>query len=174
MGPHRSFVKLLFLLIIVGCAGNRRISNIKSDLKCPKDIYFIYDKANDLVSIDRIGKPNNKPIFWGKKDTDYKEAFQTSVINLGQEINQKVFTKQYLGLPDSTIINTVVVIDKIEYHYSATKLAIETQLIYKYENMEYRIIGFSNERMVMKTQEGIAESLTDGHAQFLQIICKKK
>jgi hypothetical protein len=170
----QSFAILFIFFVIVGCAGNRRISNFKSDLKCPTDIYFIYDKANDLVSIDKIGKPNYDPISWGKKDTNYRKAFQTSVINLSQKIGRKFYTKQYLGLPDSTTINTVVVVDKIEYHHNFTKLAIQTKLIYKYGDKEYQIIGYSNERMIMNTQEGIAESLTDGHAQFLQIVCRKK
>jgi len=138
-----------------------------SQLKCNKNIHFVFDEESKFAKIEWKGDY----IAIGKTKLNYKKAFRESIEELDIESQAKLEYKDALGFPSDSIIQVVVRIEKIDWGFGLSSALMETQLVYKLAERKINIIGNNKVYMAGNTKRNLFKTLKHGNYQLLSIIC---
>lgn len=164
---------LITSIVLLACSPGRKISSIKSQIKCNKTIHFVWDKSSDLIKIETQGTFKNEyASFTKRKKLDYKKIFIESLENLNKKYKTKLFIKKSHGFPSDTIIQVTIKIDEIIWNKGFSNASMDNSLIYKTNDNSVQIAGISKNQSIANADKSLLQSFEHGNLLFLLASCE--
>lgn len=165
----------IFILInLLGCASNKQMRSLESQLNCNKTVHFIWDNSSDFVEIESKGIYKGDYIsFSNGKRPNYKKTFMKSLDKLNKKHVTKLVLKEAHGFPLDSVIQVTVKIDEIIWNKGFSSMIMDAYLVYEISNQDVQIVGQSNSKAWGRDEDALLQCFEHGNLQFLLSYCNE-
>lgn len=162
----KSFLYSISILLITSCSSHKKINKLASNLDCSKSFEFTFDNESNYAKIEKIG-----PSIGESKIPDYESTFVAAIEELQQNMSTNLSVKNSFGFPNDNVVNVIVKIERIEWHFRTADAIMNTDLSFKVEDKEFLITGTNTVYWHGTKKGNLHKSLKNGIYQFLSSFC---